>query len=150
MLTMQSTAPNAALEELRYPVLLFRDDYLYQAYSPIDLQIHSRRPPDRMQVKWQRIADSNCNLFEIDSWQKTHIPIHWKSIPALMLGSRSYVPVISSSQKLDFPALRTILEEFVVEGRMYMGSYDDEAQFRNDIHKCQSVAELFRFLRRFP
>ena len=140
----------AKLDDLTFPVVLYRDGYLYIAQDATDLCLNPRRLfPETAQQTWT-IADSSGAVFRVPLWQEIKPQWSWKVLVGCLLGSVFAAPVLERERTVTAATLAQELGDMIARHRLYEGWYDTEPQFREDLAQVQTFQELFNRLRRLP
>ena len=133
--------------ELRYPILLFRDGYIFRADNGNELLLHDKRTFDEtIRGDW-RVIDSVGALFHVVEWERIPRPRGLKAFSQVLLGGIYAQPKLVSERKLTIQEFIHEIEPMLLRYRMYGNRYgDDEERFRNALKSKKTFSELYEFL----
>ena len=135
------------IEQLAYPVLLYKEGYVYLAGNLSELTTWDRSEVDNSTpAEWQ-VADAEGRLARISHLQRIDPPSRLRGLMALLTSSISVRPAIEVTQQMTLPDFRRYIEPMLLEYRMYGNAFgDDEQAFLSELRKTNSFPELFRFM----
>ena len=133
-------------QSLQYPVLLFREGYVFLAEDPDELRRHARSTfAETRMAKWQ-ICDSNGNLSRVSRWEVLSRR-GLRQLSDMLLGDVFAEPILISERNLTLREFVQLFEPMLLEYRMYGNAYgNDENRFRDDLKNVKSFPELFKFV----
>jgi hypothetical protein len=138
---------NLEIEQLAYPVFLFKEGYVYLARNLSEFTRWDRRVADDSAPHEWQIADAEGRLARIHHLQRIDPPSRLQGLMALLTSIIFVKPAIEITQQMTLPDFQRYIEPMLLEHRMYGNAFgDDEQAFLRDLRKANSFPELFQFM----
>jgi hypothetical protein len=133
-------------QSLHYPVLLFREGYVFLAADPNELRRHAKDTFDETRIANWQICDSSGNLFRVSRWETLRQGMLKRLVDALS-GTVFAEPILIPERNLTLQEFILLIEPMLLTYRMYGNAYGtNEQRFREDLRNIKSFAELYKFV----